>query len=85
MNYSFEKTSKYFFWIAGIVTTVGALPTIGQGVRRSTGERLDSYRHEERLEADLCVGKVMQSVELQVSRGKKRTEGRGKKMVISLQ
>jgi hypothetical protein len=28
MDHSFEKTSKYFFWIAGIVTTLGALPTI---------------------------------------------------------
>jgi hypothetical protein len=28
MDHSFNKKSYYFFWIAEIVTTVGALPTI---------------------------------------------------------
>jgi hypothetical protein len=28
MNHSFEKTSKHFYWTAGIVTTLGALPTM---------------------------------------------------------
>jgi hypothetical protein len=40
MNYSFQKTSKYFFWIAGIITTLGALPTMLSpvgGLRLTTG------------------------------------------------
>jgi hypothetical protein len=40
MDHSFEKTSKYFFLIVRIVTTVGALPTMVSpvaGLRLSTG------------------------------------------------
>jgi hypothetical protein len=28
INESFEKSSKYFFWVAGIVTIAGSLPTM---------------------------------------------------------
>lgn len=28
MNMSFEKRSKYFFWAAGIITSLGSLPTM---------------------------------------------------------
>jgi len=33
MNLSFEKFSKYFFWVAGLVATVGALPTVPDKLR----------------------------------------------------
>jgi hypothetical protein len=40
MNIAFEKTSKYFFWCAGVVTAVAAMPTmlspIG-GLKLTTG------------------------------------------------
>jgi hypothetical protein len=28
MNESFAKKSKYFFWVAGILTALGSLPTM---------------------------------------------------------
>jgi hypothetical protein len=37
---SFESSSKYFFWVAGAITTVGALPTMINpvgGLHLSTG------------------------------------------------
>lgn len=40
MSFSFENTSKYFFWVAGIITTVGTLPTMISpvgGLRFTTG------------------------------------------------
>ena len=40
MNISFEKSSKYFFWVAGILTTLGSLPTMlspVEGFRLSFG------------------------------------------------
>jgi len=40
VNHSFETASKYFFWIAGIVTALGALPTMLSpvgGLRLATG------------------------------------------------
>jgi hypothetical protein len=40
MKITFEKASKYFFWIAGIVTTLGALPTMFSpvnGLQLTTG------------------------------------------------
>jgi hypothetical protein len=39
-NYSFEKASKYFFWAAGILTTLAALPMMLSpvaGLRLTTG------------------------------------------------
>ncbi len=40
MNFTFEKASKYFFWFAGAITTLGALPTMlspVEGFRFFTG------------------------------------------------
>jgi len=40
MKISFAKASKYFFWAAGIITALGALPTMlspGGGLQLTTG------------------------------------------------
>jgi hypothetical protein len=40
MKITFDQTSKYFFWVAGVITTLGALPAMlspVQGLQLTTG------------------------------------------------